>query len=609
MPLHAHQDELVEPVPRHIWATRYRQAGPRDLPEPDIRATRERVAHALAAVEPHAEETWRTRFLGILDDFRFLPGGRILAGAGSDRRVTLLNCFVMGRIEDSIDGIFRTLHESAITMQHGGGIGLDFSTLRPRGMPAHSTGRIASGAVSFMHILDAVCTTMLSTGARRGAMMATLRCDHPDIRAFIRAKHTAGALRCFNLSVQITDAFLEAVESDRKWPLVFPDASASNHADTVLRPWPGRNGPVRCRIAETIRARDLWASLTHEAYAHAEPGVLFIDRINACNNLYYLEDISATNPCGEVPLPPYGACDLGSINLTRFVRDPFTPNARLNFGGIENTAAIAVRLLDNALDATRFPLPRQAETARASRRLGLGVTGLADALIMLGVHYDSGAARATAAAVMRTIRDAAYRTSIGLARERGAFPRFDRARFTQAPFIRALPDDIRASIDRHGIRNSHLTAIAPTGTVSLLANAVSPGIEPVYGFEHQRPVLDANGEYRTFPVTDYALRKFREVSGDAPRPPAFVTAHVVSPEAHLAMQAALQPFVDNAISKTINIPSDYPERDFGAIFLRAAELGLKGCTVFRPNPVTGALLDPETGPVDRHCCRPERECD
>ena len=601
-----------DPVSRHVWQTRYRQRGTAGEPEADIGATWQRVARAVAGVEPADASGVEERFLGILRDFRFLPGGRILAGAGTSRQVTLFNCFVMGRIEDSMDGIFAALREGAITMQQGGGVGYDFSTLRPRGTPARTTGTIASGAVSFMRIWDAMCATVLSTGARRGAMMATLRCDHPDIEEFVTAKRMQNALRHFNVSVQVTDAFLDAVDAGAEWPLVFPcDAGEEpgDRGDVVMRAWPGSPDPVPCRVVRTVRARELWQQITREAYDHAEPGVLFIDRINATNNLHYCEDISATNPCGEVPLPPYGACNLGSINLTRFVERPFCARARLDLEGIERTAAVAVQLLDDVIDATRFPLDAQAQTERSTRRLGLGMTGLADALIMLGVHYDSERARELAAEIMCTICHAAYRRSIELAHERGAFPLLDRDRYLEAPFIRALPDDIRAGIADAGIRNSHLTAIAPTGTISLLANAVSSGIEPVYGFRHRRRMLDPDSRHRDYEVTDYALRAFRELRGDAHLPDEFVDAHELAPDAHLGMQAALQPFVDNSISKTINMPADCPFDDFRDVFREAHRRGLKGCTAFRPNPVTGAILDAESGPADRHCCNPERECD
>lgn len=606
-------DWLREPLSRHIWDSRYRWRSGDQTAEPDIDATWIRVATAVAAVEPTRAEALGELFLGLLRDFRFLPGGRILAGAGTQDRVTLFNCFVMGHIDDSMDGIFEALREGAVTMQEGGGLGYDFSTLRPRGTVAHRTGTIASGAPSFMHMWDAMCATVLSTGARRGAMMATLRCDHPDIEEFVTAKRQPDVLRHFNLSVQVTDTFLRAVDADLKWPLAFPadtiDGPTGAGARTVLRAWPGRQGVVPCRVLRTVRARELWNLITREAYDHAEPGVLFIDRINETNNLYYRETISATNPCGEVPLPPYGACNLGSINLTRFVEAPFSTRARLDLDAIARTAGTAVHLLDNVVDATRFPLPRQAEVEQSRRRLGLGITGLADALIMLGLHYGSPAARERAAEAMSTVCHAAYRASIQLARDKAPFPLFDREAYLKGPFIRSLPQDIQADIVRYGIRNSHLTAIAPTGTVSLLANVVSNGIEPVYAFRHTRRILDASGNYGHHEVIDYALRAFREQHGDARLPDTFIAAHELDADAHLGMQAALQPFVDNSISKTINMSPETTFESFRSVFRHARELGLKGCTVFRPNAVTGAVLEDDAEPADRHCCSLEREGD
>lgn len=585
---------IEEPIAHHVWAARYRLHADGRPVEDDIEATWRRVARALAAAEPEERDRVEESFLGILRDFRFLPGGRILAGAGTDRQVTLFNCFVMGRIEDSMDGIFDALRESAITLQQGGGIGLDFSTLRPRGASAHTTGTLASGAVSFMHVWDAMCATVLSTGTRRGAMIATLRCDHPDIEEFLSAKRQRGVLRRFNLSVQITDAFVAAVDADDQWHLVFPHDGIGEpptaHQRPVFRSWPGRSGEVACCVLRTVRARQLWARITREAYDHAEPGVLFIDRINALNNLGYCEDISATNPCGEVPLPPYGACNLGSINLTRFVEAPFTPEAEFDLEAIAATAGIAVHLLDNAIDVSHFPLAAQSETERSRRRLGLGVTGLGDALIMLGLHYDSEAARTCAADAMRVICHAAYRASIELSRSRGAFRLLNRDAYLASPFVASLSHDIRAGIAEDGIRNSHLTAIAPTGSVSLLANAVSSGMEPVYAFHHRRRVLGNGGRYREFEVTDYALREWRAQYGNVALSGAFVAAHELSADAHLAMQAALQPFVDNAISKTINLPPEIDFDEFHAVFRSAYGLGLKGCTAFRSNPITGTML-------------------
>ncbi|HEX7080449.1 MAG TPA: adenosylcobalamin-dependent ribonucleoside-diphosphate reductase [Gammaproteobacteria bacterium] len=589
-------------IAHHVWETKYRFRADGEG-DRTIEDTWRRIARALAAAE--RERSWEARFYSALEGFRFLPGGRIQAGAGTGRRVTLFNCFVMGTVVDSMDGIFDALKEGALTMQQGGGVGYDFSTLRPQGTPAKAVGGVASGPVSFMRIWDAMCATLLSTGARRGAMMATLRCDHPDILTFIRAKQTPGELRNFNLSVLVTDELMEAVRDGREWPLVFPGDGGN---ETIVRRWSGSMEPVPCRVHARVPARELWEELMRATYDHAEPGVLFIDRINRLNNLWYREHISATNPCGELPLPPYGACDLGSINLAAFVREPFTPHAALDLDAVAATARIAVRMMDDVIDVSRFPLAKQAEMARGARRAGLGVTGLADALIMLGLHYGEAPARALAARAMRTICHAAYRCSAELAGEKGPFPFFDRDRYLEGEFVRTLPEDIRDAIARHGIRNSHLTAIAPTGTISLLANNVSSGIEPVFDFHYRRRVLSQDGSLSEHVLTDYALERWRALRGAEPRPRWFVSALELPPQAHLDMQAALQPYVDNSISKTINVPADFPFERFKDVYRYAFDKGLKGCTTYRPNLVTGAVLEAAAEDA-KLCCVPEREAD
>ena len=570
---------------RWVWEQRYqwrvRDAGC----DADVDATRARVARAVAMAEPGERSEWESRFRALLQDWRFLPGGRILAGAGTGRTVTLLNCFVMGVIEDSLHGIFRALEESAVTLQHGGGIGCDFSTLRARGSAAVSAGTIASGPVSFMHVWNSMCATVLASGSRRGAMMATLRIDHPDVLDFIDAKRDPAALRFFNLSVQVTDRFLAAVERDEPWSLGQGDATAA---------------------ARVLPARELWERLLDAGHAMSEPGVLFVDTINRENNLAWCETLTTTNPCGEVPLPPYGACNLGSINLPRFVRAPFTADAALDFEAIGSHAALAVRFLDDVLDVTRFPLPQQAAATLATRRVGLGITGLADALCMLGLRYDAPAARELAAQAMRRICIAAYTASTSLAAERGSFPRFDRDRYLASAFVRRLPPAVRDRIASHGIRNSHLTVIAPAGTISLLAGNASSGIEPIFEFDGRRRVLDRRGQPVEFTVTDAAVRLWRELRGaDTPLPEAFVSATVIEPDAHLLMQAALQPWVDGAISKTINLPADYPRARYSTLFRRAHELGLKGCTTYRAGTARGQVVGPsgaaEHGDVER-CC-------
>ncbi|MFC6633945.1 adenosylcobalamin-dependent ribonucleoside-diphosphate reductase [Microbulbifer taiwanensis] len=601
-------------ISEFIWDTKYRHRSDGNrICDATVEDSWRRLANALAAVEPLQHELWAQRFYQNLADFRFLPGGRILAGAGTAQRVTLFNCFVMGAIEDSMDAIFERLKEGALTMQQGGGIGVDFSTLRPAGSRARHTGTIASGPVSFMRIWDAMCATLLSTGSRRGAMMATLRCDHPDIERFIEAKRDPRELRHFNLSVLVSDDFMAAVQSGDDWPLVFPEQQLEGQGGELVERFWSADGSagsraLPCRVLKRIPARDLWRKIMRATYDYAEPGVLFVDRINRHNNLHYRERISATNPCGEIPLPPYGACNLGSVNLTRFVEEPFSNRARLNWDGVADCAALGVRMLDNVIDLSRYPLPAQEQQARGSRRIGIGITGLADALIALGLHYDSDAARELAVRVMWTLRHSAYRTSTALAQEKGSFPFFERGQYLAGADIRALPQELRRAIGERGIRNSHLVAIAPTGTISLLANCVSSGVEPVFDFRHRRRVLTAGGEYREFEIIDPIYRLWCDGGGNSGAlPDTFVAAHGLSPRAHLLMEAALQPYVDNAISKTVNVPEDYPFDKFESLYREAFELGLKGCTTFRPNPITESVLASGAEPPASHCCDIERE--
>jgi ribonucleoside-diphosphate reductase alpha chain len=615
---HRLQPPFETAVSQQVWESRYRYRLGAEIKEHSIEASWRRVAAALAENEPSARDQWQERFYRLLEGFRFLPGGRILAGAGTGLDVTLFNCFVMGRIEDSMEGIFEALKEGALTMQQGGGVGYDFSTLRPAGSPAWRVGGVASGPLSFMHIWDSMCGILLSTASRRGAMMACLRCDHPDIGAFVNAKRDPQALRNFNLSVLVSDEFMSAVEKGRDWLLVFPVTSLGKEAhgerEVVLRHWPGYQGKVACRVLRRLPARALWSDIMRANYDTAEPGVLFIDRINLLNNLGYREEITATNPCGEIPLPPYGACNLGSINLTRFVLDPFTAHARLDLLAIEEAAALAVRLLDNVIDISHFPLPIQKEQAHASRRIGLGITGLGDALAMLGINYGEKPARELAANAMRNLCQAAYRSSSELAKEKGSYPLFDRESCLKQPFIRNLPQDIRDKIKKWGLRNSHLTAIAPTGTISLLANNISSGIEPVFDLEYRRRIRSGGRSFEWHQLTDYALHLWRQHFGEDPLPASFVTARELMPQSHLLMQAALQPYVDNAISKTINVPSHCDFESFQAIYREAYRFGLKGCTTFRPNIVTGSILEEsvrgaEDSVPTSHCCGLDRDDD
>lgn len=605
-------DHFTGEAAREVWRSKYRLHDDGAGQETSIEQTWRRIARALASVEPREPSHWEGRFFDALSDFRFLPGGRVQAGAGTGRRVTLFNCFVMGTIGDSMNGIFDALKEGALTMQQGGGVGYDFSTLRPKGMAARSGGTIASGPVSFMHIWDAMCGTILSTGARRGAMMGTLRCDHPDIEEFVEAKRAPAVLRRFNLSVLATDDFMKAVRDDADWPLVFPAESAeAPGGEFIERVWPGEERTRRCRVFGRVRARALWSRIMRATYDCAEPGVIFIDRVRKANNLSYCEQIAATNPCGEIPLPPYGACDLGSINLTRFVREPFGAQAAIDLEAVAATAAVGARMLDNVYEISNFPLPQQREVALASRRIGLGITGLADALVMLGVRYDSRRALQVAGDVMRTICLSAYRCSVEAAREKGAFPLFRADPYCRSEFVGRLPADIVEGIRRHGMRNSHLLAIAPAGTISLLAGNVSSGLEPAYAAEFRRSLRLADGSLKTLPVTDYACVLYRRLArAGGGLPPAFVAAADVDPDAQLAMQAALQLHVDNSISKTISVPAEFEFQRFSELYRRAYELGLKGCTTYRPNVVTGAVLQAASAADEAaQCCSVEREAD
>ena len=578
---------LVGAISQRIWDMKYRLRAPGSgnvAGEPldkTIEDTWRRVATALAAPEREPEK-WAERFYQAMEDFKFLPAGRVVAGAGTSRSVTLFNCFVMGAVPDDMGGIFAHLREAALTMQQGGGIGYDFSTLRPRGAPVKGVGADASGPLSFMDVWDAMCRTIMSAGYRRGAMMATLRCDHPDIEAFIEAKREPGRLRMFNLSVLVTDAFMQAVEANAPWELLFDGT-----------------------VARVLPARELWDKIMRATYAYAEPGVIFIDRINQKNNLWYCETIRSSNPCGEQPLPPYGACLLGSINLARLIEAPFTPQARLDLDRLRALVPDCVRMMDNVVGISQFPLPEQKHEAQAKRRIGLGVTGLADALILCGLRYGSAAAVAAVEEWLGVIEREAYLASAALAAEKGAFPLFDRDRYLEGETVAGLDSDVREAIARHGIRNALLTSVAPTGTISLFADNVSSGIEPVFSFRHTRNLLMPDGARREEEVEDYAHRVFRRIRGEtAPLPDYFVDAQVLTPEDHLVMQAAVQRHVDSSISKTINVPADIPFERFKDVYRQAYALGCKGCTTYRPNEVTGAVLATRPEPLAGADLRP-----
>ena len=558
---------FAAPIAEQIWDMKYRFKEADGTPlDGTVEDTWRRIARALAVVEKDADH-WENEFYGALEDFKFLPAGRITAGAGTARKVTLFNCFVMGTIPDSMGGIFDMLKEAALTMQQGGGIGYDFSTIRPKGALVTGVAADASGPLSFMDVWDSMCRTIMSAGSRRGAMMATMRCDHPDIEDFITAKSDAARLRMFNVSVLVTDPFMEAVKANGSWDLVF-------------------NG----KVYQTVKARDLWNKIMRSTYDHAEPGVIFIDRINKANNLGYCETIAATNPCGEQPLPPYGACLLGSINLARLVKDPFEADADLDIDGLSTLVATAVRMMDNVVDASEFPLQQQAQEAQAKRRIGLGVTGLADALLMTGLRYGSDEAARQTDRWLHAIARAAYLASVELAKEKGAFPLFDADPFLSSDAMMQMDEDVRDQIRAHGIRNALLTSIAPTGTISLYAGNVSSGIEPVFAYAYTRKVLQKDGTRTEEEVVDYAVQMWRDKYGDADLPDYFVNAQTLAPLDHVKMQAAAQKWIDSSISKTINCPEDISFDDFQDVYMQAYETGCKGCTTYRPNDVTGSVL-------------------
>ena len=554
-------------IAEQIWDMKYRlKDADGTAIDKSVEDTWARIAKDLASVEKNKEQ-WEKEFYAALEDFKFLPAGRITAGAGTNRKVTLFNCFVMGTIPDDMEGIFNMLKEAALTMQQGGGIGYDFSTIRPNGALVKGVAADASGPLSFMDVWDSMCRTIMSAGSRRGAMMATMRCDHPDIEQFISAKSDPIRLRMFNLSVLVTDPFMEAVKNDGDWNLIF-------------------NGEVY----KTLKARTLWDQIMQSTYDYAEPGVIFIDRINKLNNLNYCETISATNPCGEQPLPPYGACLLGSINFAQLVEKPFEKSAKINEAQLESLVATAVRMMDNVVDASKFPLKEQAQEAKNKRRIGLGVTGLADALLMVGLRYGSDEAAAQTERWLHILAKSAYSASVELAKEKGAFPLFDAEAFLKSGSMQTMDKEICCDIKKYGIRNALLTSIAPTGTISLYAGNVSSGIEPVFAYSYTRKVLQKDGSKTEEEVVDYAVRMWRDLKGDTPLPDYFVNAQTLSPLEHVKMQSAAQKWIDSSISKTINCPEDIDFESFKSVYLEAYETGCKGCTTYRPNDVTGSVL-------------------
>jgi ribonucleoside-diphosphate reductase alpha chain len=556
--------------------------------EASVEEVRRRVARALAQVEPEERRAhWERRFLQAQND-GFIPAGRIASAAGINLQATLINCFVQpvgDSISEEVDGrpgIYTALLEAAETMRRGGGVGYDFSSIRPKGAEVKGTRSRASGPISYMRVFDRSCETVESAGSRRGAQMGVLRIDHPDVEEFVRAKDQ-GDLTNFNISVGVTDEFMLAVEKDQEFELVHRSPPAKKTHQRADGLW----------VYKKIRARDLWGEIMRSTYDHAEPGILFLDRINRDNNLNYCETIEATNPCAEQPLPPYGCCCLGSIDLTRYVSAPFTDKASFDFAHFAKTVEVSIRMLDNVLEVTAWPLEQQHKEAMAKRRVGLGFTGLGDALIMLRLRYDSDEARQMAARISEAMRDAAYRGSVELARERGAFPLFNADLYLSGTsFATRLPEEIKNQIRKHGLRNSHLLSIAPTGTISLaFADNASNGIEPPFSWTYTRKKRMPDGTLKEFPVEDHAWRRYRAAGGDVDNlPPYFVTALELSARSHEQMVAAVAPYVDTSISKTVNVPEDYPYGEFQDLYFHAWKSGLKGLATYRPNKVLGSVL-------------------
>ncbi len=582
-----------QPISLDVLQEKYFKQG-----ESDVEDLYRRVARALASVEREdIREAMQARFL---DNLRAgaIGAGRIMSAAGTDIQATLINCFVqpVGDCIQGVDdagypGIYEALREAAETMRRGGGVGYDFSRIRPRGAMVKGTASMASGPCSYINVFDQSCSTVESAGARRGAQMGVLRIDHPDVHDFITAKRTPGRWNNFNVSVGVPDTFMQAVESDGDWELVH---AAAPGADAMKEgAYQRADGQW---VYRKLRARELWDTIMKSAYDFAEPGILFLDQINTDNNLGYTETISATNPCGEQPLPPYGCCDLGPIILTRFVRNPFGIHgaAKFDFDAFEASVATQVRALDNVLDLTFWPLEQQRAESAAKRRIGVGFTGMGNTLAMLKLRYDREEGREMAVQIAERMRDAAYRASVELAKEKGACPKFNADGYlSEGTFASRLPKDLKQQIRKHGIRNSHLLSIAPTGTVSLaFADNASNGIEPPFSWTYTRRKREADGSKSEYVVEDYAWRLYKTLGGDVNHLPAyFVSAMDMAAADHVAMMEAVQPFVDTAISKTVNVPEDYPYADFKGLYMQAWHSGLKGLATYRPNSILGAVLE------------------
>ncbi len=583
----------TQPISYDVLKEKYLKAG-----ETGLEDVYRRVARALASVEPEDQRAQHEAL--FLDNLHAgaIGAGRIMSAAGTDIQATLINCFVqpVGDCIQGVDaggypGIYEALREAAETMRRGGGVGYDFSRIRPRGAEVKGTASMASGPCSYINVFDQSCSTVESAGARRGAQMGVLRIDHPDVMDFITAKRTPGRWNNFNVSVGVPDAFMRALEQDGDWELVH----TARPGVALLEQGAFQRGDGNW-VYQTLAARELWDTIMQSAYDFAEPGILFLDHINQDNNLRYVELIAATNPCGEQPLPPYGCCDLGPIILTRFVRHPFGFDGVpvFDFDAFEKSVSTQVRALDNVLEVTFWPLEQQRAESAAKRRIGVGFTGMGNALTMLCLRYDAPEGREMASRIAERMRDAAYAASVALAQEKGAFAALDvQAYLAPGTFASRLPAELQAAIRQHGIRNSHLLSIAPTGTVSLaFADNASNGIEPAFSWMYRRKKRESDGSTSEYAVEDHAWRLYRELGGDVDHlPDYFVSALEMSATSHIAMMEAVQPFVDTAISKTVNVPVDCPYDEFKSLYRQAWRARLKGLATYRPNAILGAVLE------------------
>lgn len=576
-------DIFDNPLSKTIWLSKYRfYTSEVDIPSTLRRCVRGIYVNDHKALQALAE-------VAVAQGL-FMPAGRIIAGADTSKRVTLMNCYVNATMEDSMEGIVDGLGNIMLTQQQGGGIGTDFSTLRPTGALLSRTGSYASGPLPFMDTWNAACSTIMSAGDRRGAMMGTMSDTHPDLPKFIAAKHEKGRLTNFNVSVLVSDAFMEAVFDDEEWCLYF-NVAPYHQRPAELEQWDfvDEQG-MKQYVYSVWRARDLWDLITRSTYEYSEPGVIFIDRVNELNNLQYVENIRCTNPCGEQPLPPHGTCNLGAINLTQVIKNPFTPEAEIDWLKLHYAAAIGVRFLDNVIEVTNYPLEAQKVEEYNKRRIGLGISGLADALAMLGIRYGSTEAVRTYEAIQQAITLSAYTTSVHLAKERGSFPLFSAPEFFRGFAGTKLPEELQRQIALNGIRNGVLLTIAPTGTTSILFGDISSGIEPVFAREAKRNVRQPDDSFKQYTTYNFSARLWKYLNPDLEYPRYMVEADDLKVYEHIAMQEAGQRWIDASISKTINVPENYSFEEFQDAYKLAYEAGLKGCTTYRPSATRGAIL-------------------